>query len=859
MSLPSSPARRVTAPTRGRVLAAGVAAATAASVLLVPTATAAPDGNDVVINEVYGGGGNSGATLTHDFIELFNPTDEAIELTGMTVEYFSAGGNSGGSLVLNGSIPAQGHFLINMAEGNGGEVTPAADATGQVNMAGKNGAVRLSDADGTETDLVGFGNANLSEGGATPALSNTTSAQRSPEGVDTDDNAADFTVGAPSPTNTAGETFGEGDAPAAPEDPVDPIEPDEVIPIAEIQGTGAATPLNGRTVTTEGVVTGVYPDGGRNGFYLQTPGTGGELQGAGDASHGIFVYLGASDAYPEIGESLTVTGQAGEHYEVTQLSNATLTAPAEAFAPVEPVAIEHLPAGDDAREAYESMLVQPTGDYTVSDNYALNTFGEIGLAPGTEAFRQGTDVHAPDTDPDSPVQQLMAEQAEQEVLLDDGRSPSYLTAAPDVPLPYISQDGGATIKSLRTGDLVDFQNPVVVHYSHNSWRFQPTTPITGDNSAAELPIAWEDSRAAELGAMDTVEGDYSIASFNVLNYFTSLGRDEEGCEAYTDRDGNPVATNYCDVRGAYSPEAFADQQEKIVAAINALDVDVLGLEEIENTATVTGEVERRDESLNKLVDALNAAGGNWAAAESPAEPGTDEDYIRVGFIYNPDTVEPVGESRIFDDRAFTGTARQPLAQEFAPVGDREESFVAVVNHFKSKGSVTRGDADAGDGQGNNPNVRASQSEALLGHLNAQEDWEGTPTFILGDINSYTEETAMTVLENGGFTNINKSHAGNEPTYQFGGRLGSLDHALGNEAAMELVRDARVWNINADESIAFEYSRRNYNVVDFHDDSPFRSSDHDPIKVGFTLGEPSEPAEPGRSGLSSALGSSSGSR
>ena len=82
---------------------------------------------------------------------------------------------------------------------------------------------------------------------------------------------------------------------------------------------------------------------------------------------------------------------------------------------------------------------------------------------------------------------------------------------------------------------------------------------TAGLAAAELPITWEDTRAAEIGAMASVEGEYSIASFNVLNYFTSLGKDEEGCRAYNDMYGNPVSTNYCDVRGAYSEEAFRDQ------------------------------------------------------------------------------------------------------------------------------------------------------------------------------------------------------------------------------------------------------------------------------------------------------------
>ena len=357
--------------------------------------------------------------------------------------------------------------------------------------------------------------------------------------------------------------------------------------------------------------------------------------------------------------------------------------------------------------------------------------------------------------------------------------------------------------------------------------------------------------------MDAVEGDYSIASFNVLNYFTSLGRDEEGCRAYTDMDGTPVGTNYCDVRGAWSQEAFDDQQTKIVAAINALDVDVLGLEEIENTSALTGDADRRDEALAALVDALNADAGTtrWAYVPSPAEVGTDEDVIRVGFIHNPATVKTVGESRVFDDARFTGTARQPLAQAFRAVGT-DETFVAVVNHFKSKGSVANGDSDTGDGQGNNATVRANQSQALLEHLNDQQDWAGLPTFVLGDINAYSRETAVSVLEAAGYTNIAAEHDPEHTTYQFGGLLGSLDHALGNDAAMELVADARIWNINADEPVLYEYSRRNYNVVDFHEDNYFRSSDHDPVKVGFNLtpgGKGTPPAGDEASPLSSAGG------
>lgn len=818
------------------------AAATGLSLILVPsTALATPAGDNVVINEVYGGGGNSGATYTHDFIELYNPTDGTIVLDGWTLEYYSAtGASAANTTTLSGSIAPGSFYLVQQAKGSGGtEALPTPDATGTASMAGRSGKVAFKDAEGNTVDYVGFGSAGAHEGaGPTAELSNSTSAQREPVGHDTDDNSADFIVAAPTPQNSG------GTAPVITDPDPDP-QPGPVadVSIAEIQGTGAVSPYQDQEVTTGGVVTAVYPEGGRNGFHLQTGGTGGAPKQAGEASDAIFVYLGSQTSYPEIGDSVIVTGQAQEYYDVTQISGPTITAPDTDFAPVSPVEIDHLPAGEEAREAYESMLVLPTGAHTVTNNYALNTYGEIGLAPGTTAHRQPTDVHSPDTDPASPVQQLAEQQQAELVLLDDGRTRNYMNSDKTTPLPYIAVDGAAGT-SIRTGAAVDFQHPVVVGFSHDHWRFQPTTPVTGNSSSAQLPITWEDTRAAEIGAMDTVEGDHSIASFNVLNYFTSLGRDEDGCRAYEDMYGNPVGTNYCDVRGAWSQDAFDDQQTKIVAAINALDVDVLGLEEIENTYALTGDIERRDEALSALVDALNADAGTtrWAYAPSPAVVGTDEDVIRVGFLYDPATVETVGESRVFDDARFTGTARQPLAQEFRAVGT-DETFVAVVNHFKSKGSVANGDSDQGDGQGNNATVRASQSQALLEHLNDQQDWNDLPVFILGDTNAYSRETAMSVLETAGFTDIAAEYDPEHTTYQFGGLLGSLDHALGNAAAMELVADARVWNINADEPVAYEYSRRNYNVIDFHEDNYFRSSDHDPVKVGFNLKATAAPVEP----------------
>lgn len=833
-----------------RTLAIALAGATASSLLVAPTAIATPEGSLPLISEVYGGGGNSRAAFSHDFVELFNPTDAEVDLSGWSVEYYSASGNLGNATELSGKIPAGGYFLIQQNPGNNTDLPslPTPDAIGTANMSGSQGSVKLIDATSTEVDLIGWGEAALFEGGAAPETSNPVSVQRTVAGVDTDNNAADFMVDTPTPEGTNG-----GAAPEIPEVPETPVEA-IALSIAEIQGTGDSTPVAGQLVSTEGVVTAVYAAGGLNGYYIQTPGTGAELKSAGDASDGIFIYVGPGGTFPTLGDSVVVTGEAAEFYGLTQLKNTTATAPEVDFAAVIPAAIDTMPADPAVREAYEGMLLQPTGAYTVTNNYALNDYGEIGLAAGTEAYLQSTEAVAPGAEANA----YEAANQTELITLDDGRSGRYMQGDKNVPLPWIVQDGGQTIKSIRTGDQVDFQHPVIFDYRFDLWRFQPTAPVTGDTAGAELPIVWEDSRAAELAAIDNVAGDFHIASFNVLNYFTSLGQDYD-CDAYTDINGNPISSRGCDVRGAYSEQALEDQQGKIVAAINKLDVDVLGLEEIENTYALTGDVERRDEALNTLVHALNTAHGSerWAAVESPLQLGTDEDVIRVAFIYDQSTVKPVGESRIFDDAAYTGTARQPLAQEFQPLDDTRESFVGVVNHFKSKGSPVNGDEDMGDGQGHSANVRLAQAQALIDHLEAQDDWADKPIFILGDLNAYSKETVLSKLAGDGYENIAAVYDAGL-SYQFSGRLGSLDHALGNAQAMDRTVAAEVWDINADEPLAFEYSRRNYNVVDvFEADNVFRSSDHDPIKVGFNLNSIDTPGDIPGENPAESTGSSAG--
>jgi DNA/RNA endonuclease G (NUC1) len=173
----------------------------------------------IVISQVYGGGGNAGATLKNDFIEIFNRSSNTVNLSGWSVQYASAGGGVGATwtrkTTLTGTIGAGQYYLIREAQGAGGSVDlPQADDVGSIAMGGTDGKVALVSNDSLlpngcpvgnpdVIDFVGYGSADCYEGfSAAPVLTNTTAALRARGGCkDTDYNGANFTAVAPSPRN----------------------------------------------------------------------------------------------------------------------------------------------------------------------------------------------------------------------------------------------------------------------------------------------------------------------------------------------------------------------------------------------------------------------------------------------------------------------------------------------------------------------------------------------------------------------------------------------------------------------------------------------------------------------------------
>ena len=836
-------------------LAAGVVSTASTSAQAAPSVGAA-----VVINEVYGGGGNSGATYDRDFIELVNKTNAPYDVSAWSVQYASSAGTSWARTNLTGTIiPAGGRIVV--GEGFGSDTSlpdVPVNVEGTIAMSGTAGKVALVNTQtslsgclaktsgnacsdqGQVIDFVGYGTANDWAGaGATPGTTNSTSVSRNSTSTNTANNAADFTAGAPTP--------GAGSTPP----PGEPV----AKTIAEVQGTGDTSPLNGENVIIKGVVTAAYPVGGLHGFYLQTQGTGPEPSASG-ASDGVFVFQAVTatplDADAVIGNYVEVTGKVSEFSGLTEVTAAAddIVDAGDDFSPVQPLTVPW-PTTEAGRESVESMLFQPTGDYTVTNTFSTNQFGEVGLAVGTTPLMQNTEVGAPGS-PEAAA--VLVDNAKRAVTLDDGASTNFLANSFSVPTctprptpcllngsltpAYVSNT-----EPVRVGEAATFSAPVVVDYRFGLWRFQPTAQVVGPDNTTS-PVSFTNTRTAAPDSADINQlgtADLKVASFNVLNYFTDLGDQDPSCNAYWDRDGNGNnVQGGCGQRGAWDAADLGRQTEKEVSAINALDADVVGLMEIENSAKFG---HNRDAALASLVGSLNAAAGpgTWAFVPSSTDlPSVDsQDFITTAMIYKPAKVMRVDRSRALGDQSNDGqafgNAREPIAQTFKKKTGKGDKFLFVVNHFKSKGSAGPfpGDADSGDGQGASVTSRILQAQALRDWVPGVAAEYGAKAIVMaGDYNAYTMEDPMDVLYKAGYTDVGSRFDPTSFSYSFSGLSGSLDHILVNDYALRMSTGADHWNINSGESVAMEYSRYNYHSTDFHAPGPYRSSDHDPVVLGL---------------------------
>ena len=599
-------------------------------------------------------------------------------------------------------------------------------------------------------------------------------------------------------------------------------------PIAEIQGTGPTSPKAGQVVTTTpSRVTAVYGQGSTaefRGFVIQTPGTGGARRDLATASDAVFVFLGTQTLDVAMGDVVSVTGTAGEFSGLTQIGGAvTVTTVTGDFPTVRPRTGLRWADTAAQRENLESMLYASDERFTVSDTFPLLRFGELGLT-SAELPLQPTEVARPGSaEASARAERNLAIR----VNLDDGSNRGFTRTATLAarPLPYLSVG-----VEVAVGDRLRLTEPVIVDFRNGIWKFNPTAPTTPGAEPAVIRQAADDPAPRVGGAV-------SVASFNVLNYFTTTGQGRAACTGGNlDTENSFNVTFDCDARGAWDGADLGRQQSKIVAAVNALDADVVGLMEIENSAALG---EEPDEALASLVAALNRAAGfrKWAHVPSSTELQAvgEQDVITNALIYQPRWVRL--DSPAYALGAAAGpdgpfaNARTPIAASFEAWAGGDPVLV-VVNHLKSKGAdgATGDNRDTGDGQGAYNGDRVRQAQALRDWIPSVQQRAGTAAVaLIGDFNSYSAEDPLQLLYGAGYRNAAPD---DEWSYSFSGLAGSLDHVLLNGPARARLTRADIWNVNSGESPALEYSTYKTTATDLYSPGPKRSSDHDPVVVGF---------------------------
>jgi uncharacterized protein len=775
---------------RPRPLHAALALGIAAAGLTLPFTSATAVSPDVVISELYGGGGNAGATLTNDFIELRNRGTRAVDLTGWSVQYASASGTTWQVTPLSGSIEPGGFYLVQEAAGAGGSVPlPTPDAAGAIAMSATSGKVALvttatalgcgaiCSSAPTVRDFVGYGAASDFERQPAPGTTNTTSVSRG--SADTDDNGTDFTLGVPSPQNS-----GRTAEPAR---------------IHQIQGAAHRSPLVGTAVSD---VPGVVTELTSNGFWMQDAEPDGNLA----TSEGIFVFTSSAPSVA-VGDAVTVSasvqefrpgGSSNANLATTELSGPTVTV--ESSGNTLPTASRVGPGGrvppatvidDDATgsvensgtfdagtdgidfwESMEGMRVQLNDAEVVGPT---NQFNEVPVVPsgsGVRTDRGGVLLRPDDANPER-------------VLLDTL--------------------GSLVMPAAIVGDTVDGSVTGVLDYNFGNFHLMLST----------LP-AYDGGDTKRESTETPGQRELSIASFNVENL-----------------DPNDP------------PSQFTAMGSAIVNNLAA--PDLLSLEEIQdNNGAVNDGTVAADQTLDRLVAAIQAAGGptyQWRQInpENNADGGEPGGNIRVAFLFRTDrglsfVDRPGGDATTSTDVVVQGgrarltvspgridptndawdNSRKPLVGEFKY---RSHTVFVIANHFNSKSGddplFGRFQPPVRDSE----EQRHAQATAVRGFVD--EVLAADPSayvVVAGDLNDFEFSETADILVGSGETALTdlprELPPGDRYSYVFEGNSQVLDHILLSPAATEVDPE--------------------YDTVHMNAEFPDQISDHDPQVVRLAI-------------------------
>jgi predicted extracellular nuclease len=799
-----------------------------ALVMLLSCGAAGAAHAQVVISQVYGGGGNSGATYKSDFIELRNNSAAAVTLDGWSVQYASSTGTSWQRTNLAGSIAPGGYFLVKEADGAGGTITVTADINGTIAMsatAGKVALVRntttLSGAcplGTTVADFIGFSSgANCFEGtGPTSAPSNTSAVLRKGDGsIDTDNNSGDFATGAPNPRNS-GST------------PPPPPPPPTAVGIGQLQGSGLRSPYVGQNIVTEGIITARKYN---NGFFLQGVSDDGDPA----TSEAVFVYTGsAPPASAAIGNRVRVTGKVDEftpstnpnQLSITEVINPTVellstggALPAAIELGADVLSPDAMPA---TLERYEGMRVSVAQAVVVgASDGNIDEVNETSSSDGV-FYVTLRGVPTPFREPGIGALDVIPIPA--------GKNPPRFDTNPERLMVRSFAQVGASPLSVDDGAQVSGLLGVL-DYFDGTWALLPdaSTPPGVSGGMPPRPVG------------DAGYADVTIGGFNLERFFDDID----------DNDSAPTLTAAAlDKRLGKTSAAICDYLKA---------PDILGVVEVENLHVLGLLADRINSSCARapgyvpyLVEGNDIGGIDVGLLVSARDNGAGVARVEVREVtqYGKDATlaNPDGSTSLLNDRPpllLRATVHQANGASY-PV-------TMIVNHLRSLNDAastatgSNGWATAGDRVRGKRAAQAAylagivqqlqqanpdEKIVLLGDFNAFEFNDGYVD-VLGIIrgNEVAEDQVLTWVPSPVTTPlVDGSQLVTDPaqrySYVFQGNAQSLDHALVNQALLgsALGVDVDHARINSD-----------FGVDNFGDAGvPVRVSDHDPVRIAITV-------------------------
>jgi predicted extracellular nuclease len=772
--------------------------------------------SDVVISQVYGGGGNTGAPYNRDYIELFNRSGAPVNITGWSVQYASSAGTSWSKTVL-GTVTLQPgqYYLVGEALSAVGAAPPA-DVIGTIAMSATAGKVALvnngttigaiANPAGTAgvIDVISFGGSTPTEGSPTPVLSNTTAALRNNAGcADTDANSVDFTVGAPAPRSSATPANVCGGPPVA--------QPIIISTCPASVGFTPGTPTSAGLVAgdADSIVNSVSITAGAQAGISLTSFVAAGING-GTASVNISADASLpSGSYPvdvtfanNAGQTATctVTFKGAGSHTIPQIQGSGPTSPyANTLQTTEGVITMKVSSG--------FFIQDPNGDGDPSTSDGIFVFGGVTSASVGDLVRvTGTVTEFTPT----------------------GASRSYTEFKDTTAITYLSTHGPLSPANISMpmdlarveGMLVRFTNPLIINQvsqlavrgemTLSSVRREVPTNRYPAGSAGALALAqanamdeivlddgsFTQSPTIPYIAVDqTVRVGDSVTDLIGVVDFGSIGNSQATFKLQplsvpsvtisrtNPRTDGPVlpagnvrvasanvlnffttftngfnyltkTTTGCAIG---TPVKFANSNCR--GADNETEFlrqrDKIVNELVALNADVVGLMEIQngsDAPVAYLVDSLNAKLGSAQYAYVANVPSAGDDAIRVAMIYRPSVVTPVG-APMSDDVAINN--RAPIAQTFK--ASNGAKFSVIVNHLKSKGSCpggTGGDADHNDSQGCWNATRVQQAQRLVStFIPAVKAAAGDDDVLLiGDFNSHGFEDPINILTAAGNVN-----------------------------------------------------------------------------------------------------------